>query len=451
MTEASGTSQSATPEEPTETTEPLHLRFAAISDVGRIRKDNQDSGYAGPWLLAVCDGVGGAARGDLASSTALTQIRNLDNAPPPEHTDEDLLTQVAGALHRAHDRIAELVEADPSLSSTSTTATVGLFDGARLAVGHVGDSRAYLLREGDLSQISHDHTFVQTLVDEGRITEDEARYHPHRNLILRAIDGQREVEPDLYVIALQAGDRLMFCSDGVCGSLADLRIADILGTGTPDFAAVELVRASLDAGSSDNVTCLVADVVAEEPVDTIPQLVGAAAELRRRKIFKGHRGGDTGELEVVDPTDFADDPLPEGARLDDPIDAEAARYAPGPEPSGGRWVRRLLLVVVALGLLWALIGIGLAWSQRQFYVGVRGDEVMIYRGLPTTIVGISLGTPYESTGVKVDALSDFDATEVRDGVAQGSRAAAEKYVATLAARATEAADTTDTDSTGTTP
>jgi PPM family protein phosphatase len=410
----------------------LHLQFAAISDVGRIRKDNQDSGYAGPWLLTVCDGVGGAARGDLASSTAVSQIRNLDRPPTPEHTAEDLLTQVAGALHRAHDRIAELIENDPALSSTSTTATVGLFDGSQLAVGHVGDSRAYLLRGGELTQLTHDHTFVQTLVDEGRITEDEARYHPHRNLILRAIDGIREAEPDLFVVQLQAGDRLMLCSDGVCGSLPDPRLTDILSTGTPDYAAVELIRASLDAGSSDNVTCLVADVSEEPTVDTIPQLVGSAAELRRRKIFKGHRGGDTGELEPL-PLGAPADALPEGARVDDPIDSEAARYAPRP-PMGRLWVRRLLAGVVVLGLLWAAAGITFAWSQRQFYVGVSGDTVTIYRGLPTSIGGIDLSKPYEETDLEVSSLSDFDAAAVREGVTQTSRSAAEKYVRTLATR-----------------
>ena len=125
-------------------TVPLRLQFAAISDVGRVRKDNQDSGYAGPWLLTVCDGVGGAARGDIASSTAVQQLRKLDERP-----SEDMLGQVAGALHRAHDRIAELVDEDPSLNGTSTTATVALFGGSRLGIGHVGDSRAYLLRDGE--------------------------------------------------------------------------------------------------------------------------------------------------------------------------------------------------------------------------------------------------------------------------------------------------------------
>ena len=187
----------------------MKLDFAASTDVGRVRKDNQDSGYAGPYLLAICDGVGGAARGDLASSTAVAQLRKLDTAP-----DEDLLGLVAGALHRAHDAIADLVEEEPALNGTSTTASVGLFDGQRLGLGHVGDSRAYLMRAGELRQITHDHTFVQTLIDEGRISEEESHTHPHRNLILQAVDGFSNLDPDLEIIELEVGDRLLFCSDG---------------------------------------------------------------------------------------------------------------------------------------------------------------------------------------------------------------------------------------------
>src|SRR5690348_8872583 len=167
----------------------LSLRYAALSDVGRVRRENQDSGYASPHLLVIADGVGGAVRGDLASSTAVQSLLRLDGPPP-----EDLLEALAGAIHRAHDRIAELVEADPELDGTSTTVTAALFDDGRLAVGHVGDSRGYLYRGGELRRLTKDHTFVQTLVDEGRITEEESRVHPHRNLILRALDGVRSEE-----------------------------------------------------------------------------------------------------------------------------------------------------------------------------------------------------------------------------------------------------------------
>ena len=174
----------------------LRLDYSALSDVGRVRKNNQDSGYAGPWLLSVCDGVGGAARGDIASATAIGQIRRLDADPG----DEDRLALVAGALHRAHDRIADTVEEDPALRGTSTTAVVALFDGHQFALGHIGDSRAYLLRDGQLSQLTTDHTFVQTLIDEGRITEEEAKTHPHRHLILKALDGASDLEPDLFLV-----------------------------------------------------------------------------------------------------------------------------------------------------------------------------------------------------------------------------------------------------------
>ena len=157
-------------------------------------------------------------------------------------------------------------------------------------MGHVGDSRAYLFRDGEISQLTNDHTFVQGLVDEGRITEEEARVHPHRNLILRAVDGTHDLEPDLFVLELVVGDRLLLCSDGACGVLDDGRLADILSSGSPDYAAVELVRASLEAGSSDNVTCVVADVKDDdaEVEHDAPLMVGAAAELRRRG--RGERG-----------------------------------------------------------------------------------------------------------------------------------------------------------------
>ena len=160
---------SATPEASPAAGASLRLRFAATSDVGRVRKDNQDSGYVGPWLIAVCDGVGGAARGDIASATAISQLRKLD-VPPTDDPDHDLLSRVAGGLHRAHDRIGELVDEDPGLNGTSTTATIALFDGYRVGIGHVGDSRGYLFRNGEISQITSDHTFVQSLIDEGRIT-----------------------------------------------------------------------------------------------------------------------------------------------------------------------------------------------------------------------------------------------------------------------------------------
>jgi PPM family protein phosphatase len=413
----------------------FRLQYAAISDVGRVRKDNQDSGYAGPWLLTVCDGVGGAARGDLASSTAIGQLRRLD-LPPAEADDEDhRLELVAGALHRASDRIGDLVDEEPALSGTSTTATVALFDGERLAMGHVGDSRAYLFRSQEISQLTSDHTFVQSLIDDGRITEEDARTHPHRNLILKALDGVHEVDPDLFTVRLAEHDRILLCSDGASGSLDNGRLADILATGSPDYAAVELVRASLEAGSTDNVTCIVADVVpADESEPAAPMVVGSAAELKRRtrsttSFFRGHRAGDTGELEPV-AAEIPDD-LPPGVPYAIDPDPESARYAPL-APRRYVWLRRALALAAVLGVAW-LAGVGAwSWSQHQYYVGEQDGVVTIFRGVQADLPGLSLSHAYETSNVQVDRLDPYSARTVQQGIGAGSLDDAERTVQRLA-------------------
>jgi serine/threonine protein phosphatase PrpC len=417
----------------------VKLDYSAISDVGRVRKDNQDSGYAGAHLLAVCDGVGGAARGDIASSTAIQQLRGLDAEPAVQSEDADeLLGLVSQALHRAHDKIADLVDEDPALNGTSTTATLALFDGHRVGMGHVGDSRAYLFRAGEISQLTSDHTFVQALIDEGRITEEESRVHPHRNLILKAVDGTHDLEPDLFVLELVEGDRLFLCSDGASGVLDDGRLADILSSGSPDYAATELVRASLEAGSSDNVTCIVADVRPDESEVTHPGplVVGAAADPRRRgrtSLFRGHRAGDTGELEPI-AAEILDE-VPFALRSD--ADPELVRYAPRP-PRRYTWLSRVLAVLVVLGLVWCGLAVAWSWTQGQYYVGEDDGVVVIYRGLDASLPGFELSEPYERSNVELERLSDFDARQVSDGIDAGSLDEARTTVENLAAKMTPA-------------
>ena len=426
-------------------TAPLQLHWSAISDVGRVRKDNQDSGYAGPWLLTVCDGVGGAMRGDIASSVAVNQLRKLDEEPPGFLEADDLLGRVGGALHRAHDRIGEVVDEEPALNGTSTTATLLYFDGRQVGVGHVGDSRAYLLRGGEISRLTSDHTFVQSLIDEGRITEAESRVHPHRNLILKAVDGVHEAEPDLFVVALQPGDRLLVCSDGATASLDDHDLLGTLSEGTVDSAAVELVTRALDAGSTDNVTCIVADVLdeamaaerAEALADLQPMVVGAATEVRRRPhrnplgtVFRG-RPGDTGELPAVDA------PLPDGLPDDvhaissDPVDPEAARYAPRP-PRRFAWLRRAFIALVLVGLAWIGIAAAYSWTQDQYYVGQVDGEVQIFRGVDLSLPGVELSEPYESTNVTLERLPGYVADGVSEGIAADDLEDARSIVRSLA-------------------
>jgi hypothetical protein len=253
--------------------------------------------------------------------------------------------------------------------------------------------------------------------------------HPHRNLILRAIDGKHDLEPDLFVLELKLRDRLLLCSDGASGVLDAGRLADILSSGSPDYAAVELVRASLEAGSSDNVTCLVADLVEGSPDDPAtqlpPLLVGAAADMRARRtraaktaprtnsLFRGHRSGDTGELEPV----RAEIPEEVGFAISsDPIvDPEALRYAPI-APGRYAWLSRLLAVAVVAGVVWIAAAAAWSWSQHQYYVGERDGTVVIYRGIDASLPGIDLSHPYESSNVTLDRLSDFEAQNVREGI-----------------------------------
>ncbi len=235
---------------------------------------------------------------------------------------------------------------------------------------------------------------MQSLIDEGRITEEESRTHPHRNLILRAVDGVHETDPDLFYIELAPGDRLLLCSDGASGVLDQDRLADILGTGSIDYAVVELIRASLEAGSTDNITCVVADVVdpqaraddghaaGGDPAG--PMLVGAAAEQPRRAgrpkgFFRGHRSGDTGEIEPVPGEDGGGRRGPRGAAL----------RATGPPPraagcDGSPCSVLLVAVLAGAGLL------GYRWSQDQYYVAAHGDTVAICRGVQADIPGLTL-------------------------------------------------------------
>jgi len=404
----------------------LRLHYAALSDLGRYRKDNQDSGLASGHLLVIADGVGGAAYGDVASHTAIQIIRRLDEVP-----DGDLLEALAGAIHRVHDRLAELVEQDAELDGTSTTITAGLFDGNRLAMAHLGDSRAYLLRDGEIGQITKDHTFVQTLIDEGRITEEEARSHPHRNLILRAVDGVHDTEPDLFYVDLQAGDRLLFCSDGCSGVLDDEAMAEVLSNGGVDFAAGELVRTSLDLGTTDNVTVVVADVLdAGSPADpdsadaaAEPLVVGAAAsqprklsgppEARERHRFRRH---DTGEIPPVDG--------------DADIDPEEMRYALRP-PRRLMWVRRLAVLLVLLLVAVGLGKLAYDWTQEQYFVAEDNDVVAIFKGVDFELPLLDMNHVVEHSDIPITALPDVYAARVQDGISAESLDAARENIASI--------------------
>lgn len=236
----------------------LVIRYAMRSDIGLHREDNEDAAYAGARLLAVADGMGGHAAGEVASAAAIDALRPLDTEVPAG----ELLNALDHAVRRAGSAMQDIVEADPLRRGMGTTLTAILWSGSQLALVHIGDSRAYLLRDGELFQITHDHTMVQSLIDDGRITAEEAASHPQRQLLLRAL-GDGSSEPDLQLRDASSGDRYLLCSDGLSDVVPDDGIAWVLTSiPDPDEAAGKLIALANEGGGPDNITCIVADVVA---------------------------------------------------------------------------------------------------------------------------------------------------------------------------------------------
>lgn len=253
----------------------LQFRFAARSDTGRVRANNEDAGFAGPYLLCVADGVGGAAAGEVAAATASYVVSARALAAPGHNP----LQVLQGAIDEAHAQVAGDVARHPERTGMATTLTAVLTDGQRTGFAHVGDSRAYLLRDGELARISHDQTLVQSLVDSGRITPEQAEQSPYRNVVLHAVGADDVPEPDLLWLTLRAGDRVLICSDGISDVLDDAAIAALLAIPRRSRAVDTLLARALDAGSRDNVTAIVADVVDQPAIVGNGMVLGAARDL----------------------------------------------------------------------------------------------------------------------------------------------------------------------------
>lgn len=268
------------------------LRSAAGSDIGRRRSMNQDSAATRPRLLVVADGMGGHAHGEVASTTAVEALLDMDERlRDVDLADVDLLATLGEAIEDAAGRLTALAHDDPDLRGTGTTVVAFLCDGARMGVAHIGDSRAYLLRGGALSRLTRDHTLVQTLVDEGRLSAEEAAAHPRRSWLIRTLQEDTTAEPDLFLLEAQIGDRYLVCSDGLTAVLDDDAVQQSLAA-EPERAATvtRLIELANAGGGPDNITCIVADVVesADHPADDeTPLIVGAAAALDRGSVPVG--------------------------------------------------------------------------------------------------------------------------------------------------------------------
>jgi protein phosphatase len=349
----------------------LVLRYAARSDRGLVRSNNQDSVYAGPRLLSLADGMGGHAAGEVASKVVIAALAPLDDDEP----GEDLLSQLREATYAGNGAIAEMVAGDPELDGMGTTLTAILFAGTRIGLVHIGDSRAYLRRNGQFAQITHDDTFVQSLIDEGRITEDEAATHPQRSLLLKALTGH-EVEPNLTVREARAGDRYLLCSDGLSGVVTHETLSDAIQIPDPQACADRMIELALKGGGPDNVTVIVADVVDVDFGEDAPIVGGAASN-------------------NSDEPPPPDSPAARAGAITSPR-IQPVRIEPPEEPPDPKAKRRkrirlavillVVLVLVAAGAIAAVIAV-----NRQYYVGeAENGETAIFQGVRGSILGISL-------------------------------------------------------------
>ncbi|MFY0409659.1 PP2C family protein-serine/threonine phosphatase [Solicola sp. PLA-1-18] len=413
----------------------LTYRYVAMTDVGRRRSSNEDSAFASSRVLALADGMGGAVAGELASSEAVNVVRRLD-----VDLQGDATEAVAGAVHRANDRLAEVIESQPATEGMGTTLVVMLWDGSRFALAHIGDSRAYRFRDGELTQITKDHTFVQSLVDEGRLTPAEARTHPHRSLIIRVLLGSDDSDPDLSMVEPQEGDRYLLCSDGVSDYIDDAQIAEALASATIDDAAVDIVQRSLAGGGGDNITCVIAEMVlADAPADDSlagadgrPMLVGAAAEQPRPP---SDRSTTASQPAVTGDRDDEDGDGPAG----EDVDPEAVRYAPQ-APSRWRWLRRGVILAVVVLVLVVAARWAYGWSQDQYFVAESDGRVAIFQGVQADVPLLDLERVHEVTDVTVDSLPTFGQQQVRSGIEASSLADARRSVQNLQEIAARCAD-----------
>jgi serine/threonine protein phosphatase PrpC len=351
----------------------LVLRYAARSDRGLVRANNEDSVYAGARLLALADGMGGHAAGEVASQLVIAALAHLDDDEP----GGDLLGKLEAAVRAGNSAIAAQVEMEPDLEGMGTTLTAILFAGNRLGLVHIGDSRGYLLRDGELTQITKDDTFVQTLVDEGRITAEEAHSHPQRSLIMRALTGH-EVEPTLTMREARAGDRYLLCSDGLSDPVSDETILEALQI--PDVAesAYRLIELALRGGGPDNVTVVVADVVDYDYGQTQPILAGAVSGEDDQQVTLPNTAA--GRASAINPRKEV------AKRLPPQVDSA----------SRSRWSRRRMGFVIAVVVLLVLAGMAIGrWVIRNnYYVAEYNGMVSIVRGIQGSLLSISLHEPY---------------------------------------------------------
>jgi len=382
---------------------PPTILSAAASHVGKIRASNQDSGSVGQHLFVVADGMGGHAGGDVAS--ALT-VRNLVGLDRPYDSVEAAREELYRGILNAGAELTKAVAEHPELTGMGTTVSGMVRVGNKVVIAHIGDSRIYRLRDGVLEQITSDHTFVQRLVDSGRITPEEAAVHPRRSVLMRVL-GDVDVDPeiDTHILDTAPGDRWLLCSDGLSGYVSEREIAEILLTNDdPEDACDKLIQASLSEGAPDNVTAVIVHV--DEGQTSPPreaQMVGSAAgpiTYQASPVSKPPRLPAL-LLHPLRAVPAADEHFePEETYLEELIEEDRRR-------STRRKITWSLAVLVVVGaLVWGAFT-SYQWTQTRYFVGEVDGQVTIFQGVQQNIGPLSLSTPFEYTGIEVTDLPLF--------------------------------------------
>ncbi|UOQ59391.1 protein phosphatase 2C domain-containing protein [Leucobacter rhizosphaerae] len=398
------------------------------SHVGMVRSNNQDSAFAGTYLYLVADGMGGHAGGDVASALATKTLASLDLEPVDSApaTAEVLRKAVLGANRRLRETVGDR----PELAGMGTTFTGFLTVGDQLALAHIGDSRLYLLRDDTLSQVTRDHTFVQRLVDSGKITEEEAKTHPRRSVLMRVL-GDVDSSPDIdtEVLDTRPGDVWLLCSDGLCGYVEDVDIERILRRRTTLQGAVDdLIDKSLAHGAPDNVTVVLVETTPEAaPVlEPNPRFVGSAANApspRDGSVSTARTRLLNRRRPVRKP------PQVEESHFEPRVDEYLAELIAETKRRNRR--RRFLWLFGAVAVLIAIGGalfFGYQWTQSRYFVGTDGETVIIYRGIQQDLGSISMHSVAEDTGITLDTLDGLERRQVERTLGAGSLEEAREIV-----------------------